>query len=96
MSTRVDPASWGADPMVLADAAWKPCYASGRTAANQWGLTEQAFPCNGHQDGTTGASANPEAVSARNGGGWWSTLDPSALLCVGLLTATQGGGRFAV
>lgn len=39
----VDPASWGGDPLVLADAVWAPCYATGWTAANHWGLTEQTF-----------------------------------------------------
>ena len=39
----VDPASWGGDPLVLADAVWGPCYATGWTAANHWGLTEQTF-----------------------------------------------------
>lgn len=39
----VDPASWGADPLILADAVWDPCYVSGWTAANHWGLTEQTF-----------------------------------------------------
>lgn len=39
----VDPSSWGGDPLVLADAVWGPCYATGWTAANHWGLTEQTF-----------------------------------------------------
>ena len=39
----LDPASWGADPLVIADAVWDPCYVSGWTAANHWGLTEQSF-----------------------------------------------------
>lgn len=38
-----DPSSWGGDPLVLADAVWDPCYATGWTAANHWGLTEQSF-----------------------------------------------------
>jgi predicted transcriptional regulator of viral defense system len=28
---------------VLADVVWDPCYATGWTAANHWGLTEQTF-----------------------------------------------------
>ncbi len=39
----VHPEGWGADPLVLADAVWGPCYATGWTAANHWGLTEQSF-----------------------------------------------------
>lgn len=39
----IDPASWGGDPLVLADQVWDPCYATGWTAANHWGLTEQSF-----------------------------------------------------
>jgi predicted transcriptional regulator of viral defense system len=38
-----DPSSWGGDPLVLADAVWDPCYMTGWTAANHWGLTEQSF-----------------------------------------------------
>lgn len=38
-----DPSSWGGDPLVLADAVWDPCYVTGWTAANHWGLTEQSF-----------------------------------------------------
>jgi predicted transcriptional regulator of viral defense system len=38
-----DPSSWGGDPLVLADAVWHPCYVTGWTAANHWGLTEQSF-----------------------------------------------------
>lgn len=38
-----DPQSWGADPLMLADAVWGPCYSSGWTSANHWGLTEQSF-----------------------------------------------------
>jgi predicted transcriptional regulator of viral defense system len=37
------PESWGADPLVLADEVWGPCYVSGWTAANHWGLSEQSF-----------------------------------------------------
>ncbi|MBI3686936.1 MAG: hypothetical protein HY241_06245 [Actinobacteria bacterium] len=39
----VDPDSWGEDPLVLADAVWGPCYATGWTAASHWGLSEQVF-----------------------------------------------------
>ncbi len=38
-----DPWSWSEDPLVLADAVWSPCYFTGWTAANHWGLTEQIF-----------------------------------------------------
>ncbi len=38
-----DPNSWSEDPFVLADAVWSPCYFTGWTAANHWGLTEQIF-----------------------------------------------------
>ena len=38
-----DPSSWGGDPLVLADVVWNPCYVTGWTAANHWGLTEQSF-----------------------------------------------------
>jgi predicted transcriptional regulator of viral defense system len=37
------PESWGADPLLLADAVWHPAYATGWTAASHWGLTEQVF-----------------------------------------------------
>lgn len=37
------PGSWSEDPFVLADAVWGPCYFTGWTAANHWGLTEQIF-----------------------------------------------------
>lgn len=37
------PESWGADPLLLGDAVWDPCYFTGWTAANHWGLTEQVF-----------------------------------------------------
>lgn len=39
----VDPRAWGADPLVLAAVVWDPCYVTGWTAANHWGLTEQVF-----------------------------------------------------
>jgi predicted transcriptional regulator of viral defense system len=38
-----DPGSWSEDALVLADAVWGPCYFTGWTAANHWGLTEQIF-----------------------------------------------------
>jgi predicted transcriptional regulator of viral defense system len=38
-----NPAKWSEDPLVLADAVWAPCYFTGWTAANHWGLTEQIF-----------------------------------------------------
>lgn len=38
-----DPRSWSEDPLVLADAVWRPCYFTGWTAANHWNLTEQVF-----------------------------------------------------
>jgi predicted transcriptional regulator of viral defense system len=38
-----NPATWSEDPLVLGDAVWAPCYFTGWTAANHWGLTEQIF-----------------------------------------------------
>lgn len=37
------PDLWSEDPFILADAIWSPCYFTGWTAANHWGLTEQIF-----------------------------------------------------
>ena len=37
------PDQWSADPLVIATAVWAPCYFTGWTAANYWGLTEQIF-----------------------------------------------------
>lgn len=37
------PSAWSEDPLVLADAVWEPCYFTGWTSANHWGLTEQIF-----------------------------------------------------
>lgn len=37
------PDLWSEDPLILADAVWAPCYFTGWTAANHWGLTEQIF-----------------------------------------------------
>lgn len=39
----VRPARWSEDPLVLATAVWDPCYVTGWTAGNHWGLTEQVF-----------------------------------------------------
>lgn len=39
----VNPALWSEDPLILADAVWSPCYFTGWTSANHWGLTEQVF-----------------------------------------------------
>lgn len=38
-----NPGAWTDDPRVLANAVWPPCYFTGWTAANHWGLTEQIF-----------------------------------------------------
>jgi predicted transcriptional regulator of viral defense system len=38
-----NPRAWSEDPLVLADAVWRPCYFTGWTAASHWGLTEQVF-----------------------------------------------------
>jgi predicted transcriptional regulator of viral defense system len=38
-----EPSRWSEDPLVLADAAWAPCFFTGWTSANHWGLTEQVF-----------------------------------------------------
>lgn len=35
--------SWSEDPLVLGAAVWSPCYFTGWTGANHWGLTEQIF-----------------------------------------------------
>ena len=37
------PDRWSADPLVIAARVWSPCYITGWTAANHWGLTEQVF-----------------------------------------------------
>jgi predicted transcriptional regulator of viral defense system len=37
------PAAWSEDALIVAAALWSPCYFSGWTAANHWGLTEQVF-----------------------------------------------------
>ncbi len=38
-----NPAEWTEDALYLADAVWAPCYFTGWTTANHWGLTEQVF-----------------------------------------------------
>lgn len=37
------PGLWVEDAMVVAATVWEPCYFTGWTAANHWGLTEQTF-----------------------------------------------------
>jgi len=37
------PELWTADPFVIATAVWSPCYFTGWTAGNHWGLTDQIF-----------------------------------------------------
>lgn len=38
-----DPSAWAEDTLLVASAVWSPCYFTGWTAANHWGLTEQVF-----------------------------------------------------
>jgi predicted transcriptional regulator of viral defense system len=38
-----EPSRWTEDPLLIADAIWRPCYFTGWTAANHWALTEQTF-----------------------------------------------------
>jgi predicted transcriptional regulator of viral defense system len=38
-----NPQRWAEDALVVATAAWSPCYFTGWTAASHWGLTEQVF-----------------------------------------------------
>src|SRR6266542_6858311 len=38
-----NPAGWSEDALIVAAAVWAPCYFTGWTAANHWGLTEQTF-----------------------------------------------------
>jgi predicted transcriptional regulator of viral defense system len=38
-----NPATWSEDALIVAAAVWSPCYFTGWTAANHWGLTEQVF-----------------------------------------------------
>jgi predicted transcriptional regulator of viral defense system len=37
------PDLWTGNPLVIATAVWSPCYFTGWTAGNHWGLTEQVF-----------------------------------------------------
>jgi predicted transcriptional regulator of viral defense system len=37
------PEGWAQDALLVATAVWSPCYFTGWTAANRWGLTEQVF-----------------------------------------------------
>jgi predicted transcriptional regulator of viral defense system len=39
----VNPAAWSEDALIVATAVWSPCYFSGWTSANHWGLTDQVF-----------------------------------------------------
>lgn len=39
----LNPEAWSEDPLVLASAVWDPCYVTGWTAANHWGMSEQVF-----------------------------------------------------
>lgn len=39
----INPAVWTEDALVLASLVWSPCYFTGWTTANRWGLTEQVF-----------------------------------------------------
>lgn len=38
-----NPAAWSEDALLVAAEVWSPCYFTGWTAANHWGLTEQVF-----------------------------------------------------
>lgn len=38
-----NPSAWSEDALAIASAVWSPCYFTGWTAANHWGLTEQVF-----------------------------------------------------
>ena len=38
-----DPKSWSEDALIIASEVWFPCYFTGWTSANHWGLTEQVF-----------------------------------------------------
>jgi predicted transcriptional regulator of viral defense system len=38
-----NPTAWSEDALVVATEVWSPCYFTGWTAANHWGLTEQVF-----------------------------------------------------
>lgn len=38
-----NPAAWSEDALYIADAVWNPCYFTGWTSANHWGVSEQVF-----------------------------------------------------
>jgi predicted transcriptional regulator of viral defense system len=38
-----NPATWSEDALYIADAVWSPCFFTGWTSANHWGLTDQVF-----------------------------------------------------
>ncbi len=38
-----NPKAWTEDALVIATGIWSPCYFTGWTAANHWGLSEQVF-----------------------------------------------------
>jgi predicted transcriptional regulator of viral defense system len=38
-----NPAAWSEDALIVAAAVWSPCYFTGWTSANHWGLTDQVF-----------------------------------------------------
>ncbi|MEX2225053.1 MAG: type IV toxin-antitoxin system AbiEi family antitoxin domain-containing protein [Dehalococcoidia bacterium] len=38
-----NPKAWTEDALIIATAIWSPCYFTGWTAANHWGLSEQVF-----------------------------------------------------
>lgn len=38
-----NPTTWSEDALIVAAAVWSPCYFTGWTAANHWGLTDQVF-----------------------------------------------------
>jgi predicted transcriptional regulator of viral defense system len=37
------PDAWSQDALIVAERVWRPCYFTGWTSANHWGLTEQVF-----------------------------------------------------
>jgi predicted transcriptional regulator of viral defense system len=38
-----EPDAWSQDALIVGERVWRPCYFTGWTAANHWGLTEQVF-----------------------------------------------------
>jgi len=38
-----NPAAWSEDALIVAARVWSPCYFTGWTSANHWGLTDQVF-----------------------------------------------------